>query len=63
MHNKPKTKDRSPTNNGRYKKQCIDNNRATTLERTAVKAARGLNAFKWRLSFALDYVVEKTELN
>ena len=38
-------KHRTPTNNVRYIKQCINNNITTALEPTAAYATGGLNAF------------------
>ena len=60
------TKDqhRTPANNGMYIKQLINNNRTTALEQTAAEATGvgGLNALYWRLIFALDFVVVKTQI-
>ena len=41
---------------GKKNQQRINNSRATTLERTAVKATGGLNAFCWYQIFALDHI-------
>ena len=35
----------------------VNNNRSTVLERTAIKATRGLNAFYWYQIFALGSAV------
>ena len=45
LHNKTRTKHRTPTNIGNNNKQWINNNRTTDFERTAALAAGGLNAF------------------
>ena len=51
------TKHRTPTNDGSNNKQQINNNRTTTLERTAAYATGGLNELYLYQIYALDYVV------
>ena len=56
-----KDKHRTPTTNGKHTKQQINNNRTTSLERTAAQATGGSNAFYWYQVFALNYGGVKTQ--
>ena len=49
------------SHNGSNNKQKVNNNRTTALERTAVKATGGLNAFYWYQIFALDSAVVEVQ--
>ena len=57
------TKHRTNTDshNGSNNKQKVNNNRTTTLERTAALATGGLNAFYWYQIFALDSAVVEVQ--
>ena len=67
LNNKTRTKHITHTHNESNNKQRINNNnRTTALERTPPKTPVGggwkaLNAFYWYQTFALDYVVVKTQ--
>ena len=49
------------SHNGSNNQQRINNNRTTTLERTAAKAWGDLNAFYWYKMFALDSAVVEVQ--
>ena len=49
------------SHNGSNNKQKVNNNRTTTLERTAAQATGGLNAFYWRQIFVLDSAVVEVQ--
>ena len=58
MHNKTRIKHNSPPDNGRNIKQWINNNRTTTLDRTATQATEGVNAI-YHPKFSCCYNTKK----
>ena len=62
MHTKTKSKNRTPTNNGKHKTiNHKQQNRRLRTEQQPKPLGGGVNAFYWHQIIALDYVVVKSQ--